>query len=84
MGRGGREFIPPDGGPPLHATLSSGCKSIARLTRGAYCRFDPGVAHELGELLRAAAAFAAGGMRAPADLSGRRDAGANKLLQQMR
>ena len=43
-------------------------REIARLTRGAYCRFDPGAAHELGELLRAAAAYAAGGMKALADL----------------
>src|SRR5437016_97186 len=59
-------------------------REIARLARGAYCRFDPGAAHQLGELLRAAAAYAAGGMRALADLSARRDAGAIKLLQQMR
>src|SRR6516225_4853948 len=59
-------------------------REIARLTRGAYCRFDPGAAHELGELLRAAAAYAAGGMRALADLSARRQAGAIKLLEQMR
>ena len=45
-------------------------REIARLTRGAYCRFDPGAAHELAELLRAAAAYAAGGMRALADLVG--------------
>jgi hypothetical protein len=59
-------------------------REIARLTRGAYCRFDPGAAHQLAELLRAAAAYAAGGMRALADLSARRDAGAIKLIQQMR
>src|SRR5215472_1912094 len=59
-------------------------REIARLTRGEYCRFDPGAAHELGELLRAAAAYAAGGMRALADLSARRQAGATKLLEQMR
>src|SRR5256885_17163883 len=47
-------------------------REIARLTRGAYCRFDPGAAHELAELLRAAAAYAAGGIRALADLSARR------------
>ena len=39
-------------------------REIARLTRGAYCRFAPGAGHELGELLRAAAAYAAGGMKA--------------------
>jgi hypothetical protein len=59
-------------------------REIARLTRGAYCRFDPGAAQQLGELLRAAAAYAAGGMRALADLSARRDPGAIKLLAQMR
>jgi hypothetical protein len=59
-------------------------REIARLTRGAYCRFDPGAAHQLAELLRAAAAYAAGGLRALADLSARREAGAVKLLAQMR
>jgi hypothetical protein len=59
-------------------------REIARLTRGAYCRFDPGAAHQLAELLRAAAAYAAGGMRALADLSARRQMGAIKLLEQMR
>ena len=39
---------------------------------------------ELGELLRAVAAYAAGGMRALADLSARRDAGAIKLIAQMK
>ena len=47
-------------------------REIAKLTRGAYCRFAPGAAHELGELLRAAAAYAAGGMKALADLKNRR------------
>jgi hypothetical protein len=59
-------------------------REIARLTHGAYCRFDLGSAHELGELLRAAAVYAAGGVRALADLSARRNTGAQKLLAQMR
>src|SRR5438067_4836953 len=59
-------------------------REIARLTRGAYCRFDPGAAHQLAELLRAVAAYAAGGMRALNDLSARRQAGAIKLIAQMR
>ena len=59
-------------------------REVARLTKGAYCRFDPGAAHQLAELLRAVAAYAAGGMRALADLSARRDAGAIKLIAQMR
>jgi hypothetical protein len=59
-------------------------REIARLTRGAYCRFAPGAAHELGELLRAVAAYAAGGMKALADLSVRRGAGAVRLLEQLK
>jgi hypothetical protein len=59
-------------------------REIARLSRGAYCRFDAGAAHELRELLRAVAAYAAGGMKALADLSARRSAGAVRLLEQMR
>ena len=54
---------------------------IARLTHGAYCRFDPGAARQLAELLRAVAVYAAGGMTA---LAARRDAGAVKLLSQMK
>jgi hypothetical protein len=59
-------------------------REIARLTRGAYCRFAPGAAHDLGELLRAAAAYAAGGVKALADLSRRHDAGAQRLLEQLK
>jgi hypothetical protein len=59
-------------------------REIARLTRGAYCRFSPGAAHELGELLRAAAAYAAGGKKALADLSRRRSPGATKLIEQLK
>jgi hypothetical protein len=74
-------FMFQEGGDPI---AEQAFREIARLARGAYCRFDPGAAHQLGELLRAAAAYAAGGMRALANLSARRDAGAIKLLQQMR
>ena len=59
-------------------------REIARLTHGAYCRFNAGAAHELGELLRAVAAYAAGGMRALADLSARRHSGAVRLLEQLK
>jgi hypothetical protein len=59
-------------------------REIARLTRGAYCRFNAGAAHELAELLRAVAAFAAGGVRALADLSARRQRGAVRLLEQLK
>jgi hypothetical protein len=59
-------------------------RQIARLTRGAYCRFTPGAAHELAELLRAVAAYAAGGMKALAALEGRQSAGAVRLIEQLR
>jgi hypothetical protein len=59
-------------------------REIARLTRGAYCRFDAGAAGTLSELLRAAAVYAAGGMRALSDLSERQRGGARLLLEQLR
>jgi len=59
-------------------------REVARLTRGAYCRFAPGAAHELGELLRAAAAYAAGGMKALNDLKARHSAGAGRLIEQLK
>ena len=58
-------------------------REIARLTRGAYCRFDLSAAHELGELLRAAAVYAAGGVKALENLSAKQHGGAQKLLTQM-
>ncbi len=59
-------------------------REMARLSRGAYGRFDLSAAHELAELLRAAAAYAAGGMKALTDLKARHSAGAVKLLEQLR
>jgi hypothetical protein len=61
-------------------------REIARLSRGAYGRFDPGSAHQLAELLRAAAAYAAGGRKALERLTTGRtaDTGAVRLLQQLR
>src|SRR6202167_5783255 len=59
-------------------------REIARLSRGAYCRFAPGAAHELAELLRAAAAYAAGGMKALAHLKEQRNAGAIRLIEQLK
>jgi hypothetical protein len=57
-------------------------REIARLTGGAYCRFTPGAARELSELLRAAAAYAAGGMKALADL--KHSAAATRLIEQLK
>jgi hypothetical protein len=66
------------------AAAEQAYREIARLSRGAYCRFDGGAVNELRELLRAVAAYASGGMKALDDLSARRNAGAIKLLEQMR
>ena len=56
-------------------------REIARLSKGAYCRFDEGSAKQLGELLKAVAVFVVGGVAA---LEASKDAGAIKLLGQLR
>jgi hypothetical protein len=66
------------------AVAEQAFREIARLSRGAYCRFDISAAHELAELLRAVAAYAAGGMKALTDLKARNGRGAQKLLAQLR
>jgi hypothetical protein len=58
-------------------------REIARLTGGAWCRFDPGASTQLRDLLRAAAAYAAGGREALMRLS-KTGSGAAALLGQMR
>jgi hypothetical protein len=58
-------------------------REIARLTGGAFCRFAPGAAHELAELLRAAAAYAAGGLKALAALE-TRSTGVARLTEQLK
>ena len=61
-------------------------REIARLTGGACCRFDPGAARELRELLRAAAAYAAGGREAltAGSIGQRRGAAARRRCVEMR
>jgi hypothetical protein len=54
---------------------------IARATRGVHCQFDQGSAQQLAELLGAAAAYAAGGLKALGDLKGQT---AIKLLEQLK
>ncbi len=58
-------------------------REIARLTGGAWCRFDPGAAAQLRELLRAAAAYAAGGREALVRLA-QSGGGAARLIGQMK
>jgi hypothetical protein len=59
-------------------------REMARITGGAWCRFDLSAAAELRELLRAAAAYAAGGRAALEDLAGRSGSAAPLLLHQLR
>jgi hypothetical protein len=66
------------------AVAESAYREIARLSGGAWCRFDTGAADQLRELLRAVAAYAAGGRKALAELSARRSRGAQLLLSQMK
>ena len=60
-------------------------REMARLTRGAYCRFDQGSAGQLRDLLTAVAAYAAGGGKALERLAGGYGgAGARLLIEQMK
>ncbi|MBR0692834.1 VWA domain-containing protein [Bradyrhizobium lablabi] len=65
------------------AVAEQAFREIARLTGGAWCRFDPGAAAQLRELLRAAAAYAAGGRDALLRLA-RSGSSAARLIGQMK
>lgn len=65
------------------AVAEAAYREIARLTGGAWCRFDTGSAAQLRELLRAAAAYAAGGREALMRLA-KSASGAAALLVQMK
>lgn len=56
-------------------------RELARITGGAYGKFDAGAAGRLGDLLRAVAAFAVGGVKA---LANQQTDSARKLLAQMK
>jgi hypothetical protein len=58
---GVRAFVFQEGTDP---DVERAFRDIARLTGGAYARFDPRAAGQLAQLLRAAAAYAAGGLKA--------------------
>ncbi|MCP8939885.1 VWA domain-containing protein [Alsobacter sp. SYSU M60028] len=59
-------------------------REIARLTGGAYARFDANAADQLAQLLRAAAAYAAGGRAALERLAHAEGGEAHRLLRQMK
>lgn len=80
--RGVPAFMFQEGRDP---TVERAFREIARLTKGAWCRFDAGAAAELRSLLRAVAAYAAGGAKALALLArSGDDAGAQRLITAMR
>jgi hypothetical protein len=70
-------FMFQEGGDPA---VETAFREVARLTRGAFVRFNQAAAGELAALLRAVAVFAAGGRKALADHKGR---GAQLLLEQL-
>ncbi len=72
-------FLFQEGGEPAAEVAF---REIARLTRGAYCRFDAGSAGQLRELLSAVAVYAAGGRKALENFGGGRG-NARALLEQL-
>jgi hypothetical protein len=60
-----------------------GFREIARLTKGAFCKFDAGATDQLRALLSAVAVYAAGGQTALGDLS-KKSNNARLLLEQMK
>ncbi len=61
-----------------------GFKQIARLTNGAYCRFDANSAHVLKDLLSAVAVYAAGGRPALENLARKRGGEVLKIAHQVK
>lgn len=59
-------------------------REIARLSGGAYCRFDMSSPQQLRDLLAAVAVFASGGRRALEDFSSRRPGIAGQLTHQLK
>ena len=74
---GCRMFIFQEGRDPV---VEAAFKEFARLTKGAYARFDASAPAELSALLRAVAAYASGGREA---LKLQKSAGATALLKQL-
>lgn len=58
-------------------------REIAKLTKGAYCRFDASSAAQLRDLLSAVAVYAAGGRRALENFGNRKGGAALRLTDQL-
>ncbi len=74
---GVKAFVFQEGQDPI---VERGFREIARLTGGAYARFDTNAAGQLGELLKAAAVYAAGGYKALSATG----LGGRKLIEQLK
>ena len=59
-------------------------RHIARLTKGAYCHFDAGSAHQLRDLLSAVAVYATGGRPALEAFGKRRGEVVRQLTHQIK
>ncbi len=66
------------------ATALTVFPQVAKLSGGAYCRFDASSPHQLRELLSAVAVFAAGGRKALTDYGSRRGGAVLRLTRQIR
>jgi hypothetical protein len=64
-----------------NGTVEEVFRQIASYSHGAYCPFDAGAAKQLGELLKAVALYAVGGVKA---LEGRTDEASVRLIGQLR
>ncbi|MEX2614877.1 MAG: VWA domain-containing protein [Alphaproteobacteria bacterium] len=73
-------FVFQEGGNPI---AERAFRQIARLTNGAYCRFDSNSAQQLRELLSAVAVYAAGGRRAMLEYGRRKGGETLRLTDQM-
>ncbi len=77
---GVRMFMFQEGNDPI---AQNAFREIARLTGGAYSRFDSGSADHLRDLLSAVAVYAAGGRAALENFSGAKGKGPQALLEQL-
>ena len=73
-------FVFHEGAEP---TAERAFREVARLSKGAYCRFDASSAEQLRDLLAAVAVFAAGGRQALEDFGARRGGAARRLTTQI-
>jgi hypothetical protein len=65
------------------AVAAGAFKQVARLSKGAYCRFDSGSAQQLRDLLAAVAVYAAGGRPALEDFGRKRGGVALQIAHQV-